>query len=62
MSTLNDIEKGILIEITTDIVKGLIENDRKNALSFFKGICTIKALECFGVELTESEKEEYKNE
>lgn len=61
MLSLDDFTKERLSEIATNLVWVLIEDDRESALEYFKDTCdiSIEALEYFGVELTESEKEEY---
>lgn len=45
----------------TNTVWGLIEDDRQNALEYLKDVCdmSIEELEYCGVDLTESEREEY---
>lgn len=62
MLSLDDFTKERLSEIATNLIWGLIEDDRESALEYFKDTCdmSIGALEYFGVELTESEKEEYR--
>ena len=59
--SLDDFTKERLSEIATNLVWGLIEDDRESALEYFKDTCdlSIEVLEYFGVELTESEREEY---
>lgn len=61
MLSIDDFTKERLSEIATNLVWGLIEDDRQSALEYFKDTCdvSIEALEYFGVELTESEREEY---
>lgn len=61
MLTIVDFQKERLSEIATNLVWGLIEDDRQNALEYFKDTCnmSIEELEYFGVDLTESEREEY---
>lgn len=61
MLSIDDFTKERLGEIATNLVWGLIEDDRESALGFFKDTCdmSLEALEYFGVELTESEKENY---
>lgn len=61
MLTIVDFQKERLSEIATNLVWGLIEDDRQSALEYFKDTCnmSIEELEYCGVELTESEKEEY---
>lgn len=61
MLTIVDFQKERLSEIATNLVWGLIEDDRQSALEYFKDTCnmSIEELEYCGVELTESEREEY---
>lgn len=61
MLSINDFKKERLGEIATNLVWGLIEDDRQSALEYFKDTCDmpIEELEYFGVDLTESEREEY---
>lgn len=61
MLSIDDFTKERLSEIATNLVWGLIEDDRQSALEYFKDTCnmSIEELEYCGVELTESEKEEY---
>lgn len=61
MLSIDDFTKERLGEIATNLVWGLIEDDRQSALEYFKDTCnmSIEELEYFGVDLTESEKEEY---
>lgn len=61
MLSLDDFTKERLSEIATNLVWGLIEDDRESALEYFKDTCdmSIEKLEYFGVDLTESEREEY---
>ena len=58
---LDNFNKEWLSKIATNVVWGLIEDDRESALEYFKDTCdiSIEALEYFGVDLTESEREEY---
>lgn len=61
MLTIVDFQKERLSELLTNTVWGLIEDDRQSALVYLKDVCdmSIEELEYCGVELTESEREEY---
>lgn len=61
MLSLDDFTKERLSKIATNLVWGLIEDDRESALEYFKDTCdmSIEELEYFGVDLTESGKEVY---
>ena len=61
MLSLDDFTKERLSEIATNLVWGLIEDDRESALKYVKDTCdmSIGVLEYLGVDLTESEREEY---
>lgn len=61
MLTIVSFPKERLSELLTNTVWGLIEDDRQSALEYLKDVCdmSIEELEYCGVELTESEKEEY---
>ena len=61
MLTIVSFPKERLSELLTNTVWGLIEDDRESALEYLKDVCdmSMKELEYCGVELTESEKEEY---
>lgn len=62
-SLLNLVEftKEKLTEVATNVIWGLIEDDRESALEYFKDTCdmSIEELKYYGVDLTESEREEY---
>lgn len=61
MLTIVSFPKERLSELLTNTVWGLIEDDRQSALVYLKDVCnmSIEELEYCGVELTESEREEY---
>ena len=61
MLTIVDFTKERLSELLTNTVWGLIEDDRQSAVEYLKDVCnmSIEELEYCGVELTESEREEY---
>lgn len=62
-SLLNLVEftKERLTEVATNVIWGLIEDDRESALKYFKDTCdmSVEELKYYGVDLTESEREEY---
>ena len=59
--TIVSFPKKRLSELLTNTVWGLIEDDRQSALEYLKDVCdmSIEELEYCGVDLTESEREEY---
>ena len=61
MLTIVSFPKKRLSELLTNTVWGLIEDDRQSALEYLKDVCDmyIEELEYCGVDLTESEREEY---
>ena len=61
MLSLDNFTKERLSEIVTNLIWGLIQDDRESALEYFTDTCdmSIAELEYFGVKLTESEREEY---
>lgn len=61
MLSLDDFTKERLSEIATNLIWGLIEDDRESALEYFKDTCdmSLEELKYFGVKLTESDKEEW---
>lgn len=61
MLSLDDFTKERLTEVATNVIWGLIEDDRESALKYFKDTCdmSVEELKYYGVDLTESEREEY---